>query len=86
MTRSASLTHNQQTSGNKKAEEDADKDTDKKVAEIKKVGKDAGPKVCQHASQIVVGVLTVRQVVKNLLTAVMEVKPEAPEITEQPTL
>ncbi|QIW97552.1 hypothetical protein AMS68_003070 [Peltaster fructicola] len=58
----------EQQGGNKKAEEDADKDTDKKLAEIKKVGKDTGPKV-----------------ISDLLKAVMDVKPEPPSKTDQPT-
>lgn len=35
----------QHTSGNKKMEDDAAKDTDKKIAENKKLGKDKGKKV-----------------------------------------
>ncbi|QDS70951.1 hypothetical protein FKW77_007062 [Venturia effusa] len=50
------------SSGNKKMEEDANKDTEKKIAEIKGTGKEKGKKV-----------------VDDLLQAVMDVKPEAPE-------
>lgn len=42
-------------------EEEANKDTDKKLEEIKKIGGDKGDKV-----------------VEDLLTAVMDVRPEAP--------
>lgn len=35
----------QQSSGNKKAEQDADKDTEAKLEEIKKIGGETGPKV-----------------------------------------
>lgn len=35
----------QQKSGNKKAEEEADKDTEKQLAEIKKIGEKSGSKV-----------------------------------------
>ena len=40
----------QHSSGNKQAEEDADKDTEKKLEEIKKIGKDTGPKVSPSRS------------------------------------
>lgn len=45
----AILTSTQHSSGNKQAEDDADKDTQKKVEEIEKIGKDTGPKVCLPA-------------------------------------
>ncbi|KAK6429946.1 hypothetical protein LTR95_013903 [Oleoguttula sp. CCFEE 5521] len=57
----------EQNGGNKKAEEDADKETEKKLAEIKQVGEKTGPKVVQ-----------------DLLKAVVDVKPVAPERVAQP--
>lgn len=39
------MIHVQHTSGNKKMEDDANKDTEKKIAEIKQIGKDKGSKV-----------------------------------------
>ena len=38
----------QHTSGNKKAEEDAQKATDKQLEEIKQIGEKTGPKVRQY--------------------------------------
>ncbi|KAF2091101.1 V-type ATPase G subunit [Saccharata proteae CBS 121410] len=49
------------SSGNKKAEEEADKETEEKLKVIKEIGNKSGNKV-----------------VEQLLTAVTEVKPEAP--------
>nr|OQO23861.1 hypothetical protein B0A51_05873 [Rachicladosporium sp. CCFEE 5018] len=57
----------EQNGGNKKAEEDADKETEKKLAEIKQIGEKTGPKVVQ-----------------DLLNAVVDVKPVAPERVAQP--
>jgi hypothetical protein len=39
----------QHTSGNKKAEEDAQKATDKQLEEIKQIGEKTGPKVRHHS-------------------------------------
>lgn len=39
------LTREQHTSGNKKAEEDAEKATEKQLEEIKQIGEKTGPKV-----------------------------------------
>ena len=40
----------QHTSGNKKAEEDAQKATEKQLDDIKQIGEKTGPKVCTIAS------------------------------------
>nr|POE79737.1 v-type proton atpase subunit g [Quercus suber] len=56
-----------QTSGNKAAEEQAEKDTQKQLDDIKSIGKKTGP-----------------QVVDDLLKAVVDVRPEVPDRTEQP--
>ena len=77
----------QHTSGNKKAEEDAQKATDKQLEEIKQIGDKTGPKVRVilysrsggHAANR-------RQVVDDLLKAVVTVNPEVPTRTEQPTV
>ncbi|MCJ1248870.1 hypothetical protein MMC30_006091 [Trapelia coarctata] len=44
------------TSGNKKAEEDASKDADAKLAEIKKAGSEAGDKIVEDLLRIVMEV------------------------------
>jgi V-type H+-transporting ATPase subunit G len=46
----------QHTSGNKKAEEDADKDTEKKLEEIKQIGSKTGPKVVEQLLKAVMDV------------------------------
>lgn len=43
----------QHTSGNKKAEDDAKKETDKKVQEIEEIGKKSGPKVVEQLIEAV---------------------------------
>jgi hypothetical protein len=43
------LTPLQHTSGNKKAEEDAQKATEKQLEDIKQIGEKTGPKVCTIA-------------------------------------
>ncbi len=63
----ALLTHMQQTAGNKDAEEQAEKDTQKQLDDLKQLEKDSGP-----------------QVVQDLLNAVVDVRPQAPERVEQP--
>jgi len=50
------------TSGNKKAEEDADKDTEQKLEEIKQIGKKTGPQV---VDQLLKAVMDVRPQVPN---------------------
>ncbi|KAI9677371.1 MAG: hypothetical protein M1817_006323 [Caeruleum heppii] len=60
----AGLVH---TSGNQKAEEDADKEADQKMKEMKDVGSKSGDKV-----------------VDDLLKAVTDVKPEAPDRVTAP--
>ncbi|RDL38959.1 V-type proton ATPase subunit G [Venustampulla echinocandica] len=55
------------TSGNKKAEEDADKDAEMKIKDIKTAGKKGRD-----------------QVIKDLLQAVFDIKPVAPERIEVP--
>jgi V-type H+-transporting ATPase subunit G len=70
-----------------KAEEDAQKATDKQLEEIKQIGEKTGPQVwsivfaysSEHAANI-------RQVVDDLLKAVVTVNPEVPTRTEQPTV
>lgn len=57
----------QHTSGNKKAEEDANKDAEIKMKEIKEAGKKGQD-----------------QVVKDLLSAVFDIKPVVPERIEVP--
>ena len=52
----------QHTSGNKTAEEDADKDTEKKLDEIKQIGQKTGPKVVDDLLEAVV---TVKPVVPD---------------------
>lgn len=52
----------QQTSGNKSAEEAANKETDEKLEEIKSIGEKEGDAV-----------------IENLLRAVTDVRPEAPD-------
>lgn len=52
----------QHSSGNKKAEEEANKEAEVQLAEIKVAGKKSGDKV-----------------IKDLIHAVVEVKPEVPE-------
>lgn len=46
----------QHTSGNKKAEEDAEKDTQKKLEEIKQIGSKTGPKVVDDLLKAVMDV------------------------------
>jgi len=46
----------QHTSGNKKMEEDANRETESKLAEIKRVGKEKGNKVVQDLLQAVMDV------------------------------
>jgi V-type H+-transporting ATPase subunit G len=46
----------QHTSGNKKAEEDADKDTEKKLEEIQQIGKKTGPQVVDQLLKAVMDV------------------------------
>ncbi|PPJ60229.1 hypothetical protein CBER1_08842 [Cercospora berteroae] len=46
----------QHTSGNKKAEEDADKETNQKLDEIKGIGKKTGPKVVEDLLKAVMDV------------------------------
>jgi V-type H+-transporting ATPase subunit G len=50
------LTSIKHSSGNKKMEEDAHKDTEKKLAEIKKLGKSKGQKVVEDLLNAVVKV------------------------------
>jgi V-type H+-transporting ATPase subunit G len=50
------LTPSKHSSGNKKMEEDAHKDTEKKLAEIKKLGKSKGQKVVDDLLNAVVKV------------------------------
>lgn len=57
----------QHTSGNKKAEEDANKDSENQLKEIKEAGKKGES-----------------QVISDLLKAVFDVKPVAPERVEGP--
>ena len=46
----------QHSSGNKKAEEDADKEAEKSLAEIKKIGEKSGDKVVNDLLKIVMDV------------------------------
>ncbi len=46
----------QQTSGNKKAEEDANKDTEGKMQEIKEIGKTSGGKVIEDLLDAIMNV------------------------------
>ena len=46
----------QHTSGNKQAEEQAEKDTDEKLEEIKQIGQKTGPKVVDDLLKAVVDV------------------------------
>lgn len=57
----------QQQSGNRKAEEDAEKDTNQQLEDLKKLEEETGPSV-----------------IDDLLKAVVDVRPQAPERTEQP--
>lgn len=50
------LTSSKHSSGNQKMEEDAHKDTEKKLAEIKKLGKSKGQKVVDDLLNAVVNV------------------------------
>ena len=52
----ADLTVAQHSSGNKKAEEDADKEAEKTLAEIKRIGEKSGDKVVQDLLKIVMEV------------------------------
>lgn len=52
----------QHSSGNKKAEEDAEKETQQKLEEIKKVGDKTGPKVVQD---LINAVMEVKPVVPD---------------------
>ena len=61
------LTIEQHTSGNKKAEDDANKDAEVKIKEIKEAGKKGQDKV-----------------VKDLLSAVFDIKPVVPDRIEVP--
>ena len=55
-TRTSHSSRRQHTSGNKKAEEDADKDTEKKLEEIKQIGKKTGPQVVDELLKAVMDV------------------------------
>ena len=57
----------QHSSGNEKAEKDAEKDTDAKLKEIKQIGDKSG-----------------KNVIDQLLRAVSDVQPVAPDRVEQP--
>ena len=59
--------HSQHSSGNEKAEKDAEKDTDAKLKEIKQIGDKSG-----------------KNVIDQLLRAVSDVQPVAPDRVEQP--
>jgi V-type H+-transporting ATPase subunit G len=48
--------NSQHTSGNKKAEEDAEKETQQKLEEIKGIGKKTGPKVVDDLLKAVLDV------------------------------
>ena len=48
--------HQQHTSGNKAAEEQADKDTQRELDEIKQIGKKTGPKVVEDLLKAVMDV------------------------------
>ena len=50
------LIYSQHSSGNKKAEEDAAKDAENKVKEIKEAGKEKGDKVVQELLRVVMDV------------------------------
>lgn len=52
----------QHSSGNKKAEEDADKDTEKQLEEIKKIGESTGGKVVED---LLIAVMEVKPVVPD---------------------
>lgn len=75
----------QQTSGNKKAEEEAEQATQKQLDEIKQIGNKTGPKVGTHTASTIMSTDYV-QVVDDLLKAVMTVNPVVPDRVEQPTV